>query len=92
VRLERVRFDSDATGRFLTGTVVNPSRSVLRDVPIFAVALKGAKVVAAGRALVPKLPAKGSAKKVVFRLFFVGDPRGARVRLTVAPNAAPAKP
>jgi hypothetical protein len=91
VRLTGVRFDSDATGRFLTGTVVNPSRSVLRDVPIFAVALKGSKVVAAGRALVPKLPAKGSPKKTVFRLFFVGDPRGARVQLTVAPNAAPAK-
>ena len=85
-----MHFDSDATGRYLTGTVVNPSRSVLHDVPIFAVALKGSKVVAAGRALVPKVPAKGSPKKVVFRLFFVGDPRGARVQLTVAPNVAPA--
>lgn len=91
VRLTGVRFDADATGRYLTGTVVNPSRSVLRDVPVFAVALKGARVVAAGRAIVPKLPAHGSPKKTVFRLFFVGDPRGARVQLTVAPNAAPAK-
>jgi hypothetical protein len=89
VRLTGVHFDGDATGRFLTGTVVNPSRAALTDVPVFAVALKGTRVVAAGRALVPKLPAAGSPKKVVFRLFFVGDPRGARVQLTVAPNAAP---
>jgi hypothetical protein len=92
VRLQGVHFDGDATGRFLTGTVVNPSRSVLRDVPIFAVALKGSRVVAAGRALVPRLPEKGNPKKVVFRLFFVGDPRGARVQLTVAPDIAPASP
>jgi hypothetical protein len=87
VRLTGVHFDGDATGRFLTGTVVNPSRVVLRDVPIFAVALKGSRVVAAGRALVPKLPAAGAPKPTVFRLFFVGDPRAARVALTVAPDA-----
>jgi len=87
VRVRDPHFDGDDTGRYLTGTVVNPSRSVLHDIPIFAVALKGKRVVAAGRALVPKLPAAGAAKKVVFRLFFVGDPRGARVVLTVAPNA-----
>jgi hypothetical protein len=89
VRVTGVHFDGDSTGRYLTGTVVNPSRSVLRNVPIFAVALKGSRVVAAGRALVPKLPAAGSSKKVVFRLFFVGQPRGARIAVTVAPNAGP---
>jgi hypothetical protein len=89
VRVTGVHFDGDATGRFLTGTVVNPSHAVLTNVPVFAVALKGTRVVAAGRALVPKLPAAGSPKKVVFRLFFVGDPRGAKIQLTVAPNAAP---
>jgi hypothetical protein len=87
VRVRGVRFDGDSTGRYLTGTVVNPARRVLRDVGIFAVALKGSRVVAAGRALVPKLPAAGSPKKVVFRLFFVGEPRGARVVVTVVPNA-----
>jgi hypothetical protein len=87
VRVIGVHFDGDTTGRYLTGTVVNPSHRVLREVPIFAVALKGSRVVAAGRALVPKLPAVGSPKKVVFRLFFVGSPRGARIAVTVAPNA-----
>jgi hypothetical protein len=88
VVLKDVHFDSDATGRFLTGTVVNPSPAILRDVPVFAVALKGRRVVAAGRALVPKLPAAGTRKQTHFRLFFVGEPRGARVALTVAPTVA----
>jgi hypothetical protein len=87
VRVTGVHFEGDSTGRYLTGTVVNPSRRVLRNVPIFAVALKGSRVVAAGRAIVPKLPAARSPKKVVFRLFFVGEPRGARIALTVAPSA-----
>jgi hypothetical protein len=89
VRVTGVHFEGDSTGRYLTGRVVNPTRKALRDVPIFAVALKGSRVVAAGRALVPKLPAADSPKKVVFRLFFVGEPRGARVVVTVAPNAGP---
>ncbi|WCB93555.1 hypothetical protein DSM104299_02268 [Baekduia alba] len=91
VSLRGVHFDGDATGRYLTGVVVNPSRIVLRAVPIFAVALKGSRVVAAGRALVPKLPAAGGRKQIHFRLFFVGDPRGARVALTVAPTVVASK-
>jgi hypothetical protein len=88
VSIKDPHFDGDATGRYLTGIIVNPSRAVLRNVPVFAVALKGARVVAAGRALVPKLPAAGARKATHFRLFFVGDPRGARVALTVAPTSS----
>jgi hypothetical protein len=88
VTLRDVHFDGDDTGRYLTGTVVNGSKAVQQQLPIFAVALKGRRVVAAGRALVPKLPAAGApGKPVTFRLFFVGDPRGARIALTVAPTA-----
>jgi hypothetical protein len=85
VTLSGVHFEGDATGRYLTGTVVNGSHATLRNVPVFAVALKGKKVVAAGRALVAKLPAAGAPKPTHFRLFFVGEPRGARLALTVAP-------
>lgn len=85
VTLSGTHFEGDATGRYLAGTVVNGSHATLRDVPVFAVALKGNKVVAAGRALVAKLPAAGAPKPTHFRLFFVGDPRGARLALTVAP-------
>jgi hypothetical protein len=81
-------FSEEAGSRFLTGTLVNRSSAVLRGVLVFGVALKGSRVVAAGRALVAKLPpsiARG--RPVHFRLFFVGNPRGARVILTVAPPA-----
>jgi hypothetical protein len=84
IALQAVHFEGDATGRFLTGVVVNPLHTTLRGLAIFGVALRGRRVVAAGRALVPRLPPAGTRKKTTFRLFFVGDPRGARVSLTVA--------
>jgi hypothetical protein len=69
----------------LTGSVVNGADALQRDVPVFAVALRGSRVVAAGRALVPKAKPHKPAR---FRLFFVGNPKGARLQLTVAPTAS----
>jgi hypothetical protein len=83
VSLRGVHFTSDSNGTYLTGRVVNRG-PVQRDLPIFGVALRGSKVVAAGRALVLKAT---SAKPARFRLIFVGNPRGARISLTVAPAA-----
>jgi hypothetical protein len=88
LRIEDPHFDTDATGRYLTGVVTNPTTKAYKQVPVFAVALKGARVVAAGRAFVTKLLPKGARKRAEFRIYFVGDPRGARVALTVAPPAS----
>jgi hypothetical protein len=86
VRLRGVHFETDATGRFLTGFIDNRSGRTLRGIAVFAVAQRGTRVVAAGRALVSKLVPRPR-KPFRFRLFFVGEPRGARVSLTVAPPA-----
>jgi hypothetical protein len=53
--------------------------------PIFAVALRGGRIVAAGRALVPNLPASAG-KPTGFRIYLVGSPAGARIELTPAPT------
>jgi hypothetical protein len=86
VGLSGVHLTSDAGGQYLTGTVRNHAGARLTDVPIFAVALRAGRVVAAGRALVPRLPATPGPKPVRFRLYFIGSPRGARVELSVAPS------
>jgi hypothetical protein len=82
VKATDVHFDTD----HLTGIIVNHTDKVQTDLPVFAVALKGGKVVAAGRALVPKVPPGDPAKPARFRLYFVGNPKGAKIDLTVAPN------
>jgi len=86
VTLAGVHLESDDTGRSLSGTVVNGSPAPQVNVPVYAVALRGKRVVAAGRAIVAKLPAAGAPKPTIFRLFFVGDPRGARVVVSAAPS------
>ncbi len=57
-------------------------------VPIFAVALRGDKVVAAGRAVVASVPAHGQATSVDIPL--VGDATGAKIVLTALPPSAAA--
>jgi hypothetical protein len=73
---------SDGT---LSGTVDNRSGTLQRNVAIFAVASRGDRIVAAGRALVAKA-APPPAKPARFSLLFVGDPAGARIQMTVAPS------
>jgi hypothetical protein len=67
----------------LDGTVVNRSPRAASKVPVYAVALAGTRVVAAGRAVVSAPPGSSSS----FQIFLVGNPAGARVELTVAPTA-----
>jgi hypothetical protein len=86
VTVSDVHFEDNASGRYLTGTVVNHTRTVQTNLPVFAVAERGGKIVAAGRSLVPKAVPGDPAKKPRFQVFFVGDPHGAKVHVTVAPN------
>lgn len=85
--LSKTRLDSDSSGMYATGVVTNDSKIVQRNVPIFAVVLKGGKVVAAGRGLVPRLDPQPTKKPTTFRIFFVGNPKGGTLRLAVAPTA-----
>jgi hypothetical protein len=80
-----LHIDSDSNGPYLTGAIVSRLERPQRNLPVFAVALRGGRVVAAGRALVPKVVAHAR-KPVHFRLLFVGNPRGARIQVTIAPE------
>jgi hypothetical protein len=71
----------------LSGVLVNRSRKVQSKVPVFAVALRGGKVVAAGRAVVGELPGRPGAS-ATFQIFLVGNPAGAKIELSAVPPAA----
>jgi hypothetical protein len=86
IALEGVKLDHDSTGVYASGIVRNTSKLTQINLPIFGVALKGGKVVAAGRSLIEKLAPEPQKKPTRFRMFFIGDPRGADLRLTVAPT------
>ena len=84
MRISDVRLETDALdGATAVGKVFNESEVVQDRLVIFAVGRRANKIVAAGRAVVPKL--KPGAKGAPFTLFFVGDPREAKLSV-----AAPA--
>jgi hypothetical protein len=60
---------------------------VQREVPVFAVALRGGKVVAAGRVLVAKLAGRRGAS-ARFQIPLVGDASKAKIELTAVPAAS----
>ena len=66
------------------GGLVNRSKVLQRDIVVFAVARRGKRVVAAGRAAVERLK---PGARATFQVFFIGDPRGARLTLAAPPTS-----
>jgi len=71
------------SGSFARGNATNKSKVEQRKLIIFAVARKGGRIVAAGRGGIDRLPAKG---RRLYRIFFIGDPRGAQLELSAPPT------
>jgi hypothetical protein len=71
-------------GPHVSVTVRNRSTIAQRQVPVYAVALKGAQVVGAGRGIIPSLaPGAGASVEVPM----VGSVSGSTIALTVPPTA-----
>ena len=84
VTLTRPRLQADpVSGTAATGFAANRSKVELRKLVVFAVARKGSKVVAAGRAQINRLL---PGKRGRYSVFFIGDPRGARVSVSAPPT------
>jgi hypothetical protein len=80
-----VQLESDTDGVFAKGTIVNRSKVVQKRLTVFCVARKGPKIVAAGRAILDALPAAG-AKPTRFTVFFIGNPKGAKLSFAAPPT------
>lgn len=66
------------------GTVENESGEKNERLLIYAVARQGGKAVAAGRGAVEKI--KAEPKPLPYNVYFIGDPRGADVEVTLYPT------
>lgn len=85
VEVSKPRIEIDPTsGIFATGTAVNKSAIDQEEMLLYAVAVKNGKVVAAGRGQIPNLRADG--KKLTYNIFFIGDPKGAKVEVFATPD------
>jgi hypothetical protein len=75
--------EDPASGAGAEGTVANGSRVAQQELAVYAVARRGAMVVAAGRAVLPVLAAGASQR---FQVFFIGDPHGAQLTVSAPPS------
>ncbi len=60
----------------MSGSVLNHGPAAQQDLVVYAIARRGGKIVAAGRAVLPEVPPGTSAP---FQIYFVGDPKGAKI-------------
>lgn len=70
-------------GEGVAGSVLNRSSIVQRELVVDAIASRGGRIVAAGRAVLPEVSAHSSS---IFQLYLIGDPKGATLRLTAPPS------
>jgi hypothetical protein len=70
-------------GILASGKIRNESDVLQRKLVIFAVARKGGRIVAAGRAGVERLK---PGKKAGFAIFFIGNPKGAKLEVFAPPT------
>ncbi len=75
--------EDPASGPGAAGTVLNDSTIVQHDLVLYALARRGGEIVAAGRGVLPEVSAHGSG---TFEVFFVGNPRGARLEVSAPPT------
>lgn len=75
--------EDPANGIGAKGAVVNHSALTQTELVVYAVARRAGRIVAAGRAVLAQVPAGASTP---FQLFFIGDPRGARLYLQAPPS------
>jgi hypothetical protein len=86
IEISNVHTGSDADGVFATGIVANRSKIVQKRLTIFCVARRGGRVVAAGRAIIDRLPPAPTPKPTKFTVFFIGNPKGARLEFAAPPT------
>ena len=84
VTVTRPQLEQDpVSGTAAVGFAANRSRVEQRKLVIFAVARSGGRVVAAGRGQINRLK---PGKRARYTVFFIGDPRGARILIEAPPT------
>jgi hypothetical protein len=82
--IRETHLEADPSGSAtVEGTIRNPSSVAQSELVIYAVARKGGRIVAAGRAVLASLAAGAS---MPFQAFFIGAPNGAKLQLSAPPT------
>jgi hypothetical protein len=87
IALTGIAVGRDEEGVYAKGTIRNESAIAQKRLVVSCVARDGDKVIAAGRAVVDALaPAADSKKPTTFTVFFIGDPKQAKLACSAPPT------
>ena len=86
IQITKLAYRTDISGVFARGVVTNKSKIPQRRLVVSCIALRGSKVVAAGRAIVEKLQPAPTPKPVTFRVYFIGNPKGDQLSCAAPPT------
>jgi hypothetical protein len=78
-------FADPTNGVGVEGTVTNSSKVAQQKLVVYVVARRGGRIVAAGRAVLPEVPA---ARGTPFQVFCIGSPQGAQLEASAPPTTA----
>lgn len=78
-------FEDPSNGVGAEGTVTNSSKVAQQKLVVYVVGRRGGRIVAAGRAVLPEVPA---GQRAPFQVFFIGKPQGARLEANAPPTTA----
>ena len=76
-------FEDPSNGVGEEGTVLNASNVTQQKLVVYAVGRRAGRIVAAGRAVLPEVPAGQS---TAFQVFFIGSPQGAKLEASAPPT------
>jgi hypothetical protein len=85
LEISGVKLSSDSGSATAKGTITNKSTVAQKRVTISCVARRGSRIVAAGRAIVDRIPPAGG-KPTPFTVFFIGNPKGAKLVFSAPPT------
>ncbi|HEY5144761.1 MAG TPA: hypothetical protein VII98_14775 [Solirubrobacteraceae bacterium] len=84
--ITKLAFGSDVSGVYARGTITNTSKVAQKRLVVACVSTSGAKVRAAGRAIVDNLAPAPTPKPITFRVYFIGNPKGGKLACSAPPT------
>jgi len=80
------KLNSDVSGAYLGGVITNKSKIPQKRIVITCLSSSGSKIKAAGRAIIERLLPAPTKKPNLFRVYFIGNPKGGSLKCEAPPT------
>jgi hypothetical protein len=86
IALSKEALKSDVSGAYLSGVITNNSKIIQKRIVISCISSRGTTIKAAGRAIIERLQPAPTKKPNLFRVYFIGNPKGGSMKCLAPPT------